>query len=162
MIKEIEAKILDWKAAQKQRQAWQSLDKKVVFTNGCFDLLHYGHIQYLAQARELGDALIIGLNSAASVSRLKGPGRPINDEITRLWQMAALQFVDMVVPFEADTPADLINLLRPDVLVKGGDYEISEIVGADSVLQSGGEVRVLPYINGYSTTSIEEKIRNQS
>lgn len=162
MIKEIEAKILDWKAAQKQRQAWQSLDIKVVFTNGCFDLLHYGHIQYLAQARELGDALIIGLNSAASVSRLKGPGRPINDEITRLWQMAALQFVDMVVPFEADTPADLINLLRPDVLVKGGDYEISEIVGADSVLQSGGEVRVLPYINGYSTTSIEEKIRNQS
>lgn len=162
MIKEIEAKILDWKAAQKQRQAWQSLDKKVVFTNGCFDLLHYGHIQYLAQARELGDALIIGLNSAASVSRLKGPGRPINDEITRLWQMAALQFVDMVVPFEADTPADLINLLRPDVLVKGGDYEISEIVGADSVLQSGGEVRVLPYINGYSTTSIEEKIRNQT
>lgn len=162
MIKEIEAKILDWKAAQKQRQAWQSLDIKVVFTNGCFDLLHYGHIQYLAQARELGDALIIGLNSAASVSRLKGPGRPINDEITRLWQMAALQFVDMVVPFEADTPADLINLLRPDVLVKGGDYEISEIVGADSVLQSGGEVRVLPYINGYSTTSIEEKIRNQT
>jgi rfaE bifunctional protein nucleotidyltransferase chain/domain len=162
MIKEIEAKILDWKAAQKQRQVWQGLDKKVVFTNGCFDLLHYGHIQYLAQARELGDALIIGLNSAASVSRLKGPGRPINDEITRLWQMAALQFVDMVVPFEADTPADLINLLRPDVLVKGGDYEISEIVGADSVLENGGEVRVLPYIKGYSTTSIEEKIRNHS
>jgi rfaE bifunctional protein nucleotidyltransferase chain/domain len=162
MIKEIEAKILDWKAALKQRQVWQGLDKKVVFTNGCFDLLHYGHIQYLAQARELGDALIIGLNSAASVSRLKGPGRPINDEITRLWQMAALQFVDMVVPFEADTPADLINLLRPDVLVKGGDYEISEIVGADSVLENGGEVRVLPYIKGYSTTSIEEKIRNHS
>ena len=162
MIKEIEAKILDWKAAQKQRQVWQGLDKKVVFTNGCFDLLHYGHIQYLAQARELGDALIIGLNSAASVSRLKGPGRPINDEITRLWQMAALQFVDKVVPFEADTPADLINLLRPDVLVKGGDYEISEIVGADSVLENGGEVRVLPYIKGYSTTSIEEKIRNHS
>ena len=144
------------------RLDWKKHNRKVVFTNGCFDLLHYGHIQYLAQARELGDALIIGLNAAASVRRLKGPGRPINDEATRLWQMAALQFVDMVVPFEADTPADLINLLVPDILVKGGDYKASEIVGAEIVLQNGGEVRVLPYIQGYSTTSIEEKIRKQA
>lgn len=133
----------------------------MVFTNGCFDLLHYGHIHYLAQARELGDALIIGLNAADSVRRLKGPNRPINDETTRLWQMAALQFVDLVVPFEEDTPAALIELLKPDVLVKGGDYAINSIVGADTVLQNGGEVRVLPYIEGYSTTSLEEKIRNR-
>lgn len=162
MIATIQAKIQDWAGAEKLRLDWKKHNRKVVFTNGCFDLLHYGHIQYLAQARELGDALIIGLNAAPSVRRLKGPGRPINDEATRLWQMAALQFVDMVVPFEADTPADLINLLRPDILVKGGDYKAGEIVGAEIVLQNGGEVRVLPYIQGYSTTSIEEKIRKQA
>lgn len=162
MTEEIQAKIMDWEQAEQQRLDWKDSGKRVVFTNGCFDLLHYGHIRYLAQARSLGDALVIGLNSAASVRRLKGTGRPINDEITRLWQMAALQFVDMVVPFEADTPAALITLLQPDVLVKGGDYQVSEIVGADTVLENGGEVRVLPYIKGYSTTSIEAKIRNQS
>lgn len=162
MIEEIKAKIKDWAGAAHQRDAWQQQGQKVVFTNGCFDLLHYGHIQYLAQARELGDVLIIGLNAADSVRRLKGPGRPINDETTRLWQMAALQFVDLVVPFEEDTPAALIGLLKPDILVKGGDYDMSSIVGADTVLQNGGEVKVLPYIKGYSTTSIEAKIRNQS
>ena len=162
MVEEIKAKIKDWAGAAHQRATWQQQRQKVVFTNGCFDLLHYGHIHYLAQARELGDVLIIGLNAADSVRRLKGPGRPINDETTRLWQMAALQFVDLVVPFDEDTPAALIELLKPDVLVKGGDYEISSIVGADTVLQNGGEVRVLPYIEGYSTTSIEAKIRNQS
>ncbi|MCR9050668.1 MAG: D-glycero-beta-D-manno-heptose 1-phosphate adenylyltransferase [Phaeodactylibacter xiamenensis] len=160
MIEKIKAKIKDRAGAAQQRDAWQQQGQKVVFTNGCFDLLHYGHIHYLAQARELGDVLIIGLNAADSVRRLKGPNRPINDETTRLWQMAALQFVDMVVPFEEDTPAALIELLKPDVLVKGGDYEISSIVGADTVLQNGGEVRVLPYIEGYSTTSLEAKIRN--
>lgn len=161
MIENIKAKIKDWAGAAQQRAAWQQQGQKVVFTNGCFDLLHYGHIHYLAQARELGDALIIGLNAAVSVRRLKGPNRPINDETTRLWQMAALQFVDLVVPFEEDTPAALIELLKPDVLVKGGDYAINSIVGADTVLQNGGEVRVLPYIEGYSTTSLEEKIRNR-
>lgn len=162
MIEQIKAKIKNWTGAQQQRLVWQEQSQKVVFTNGCFDLLHYGHIHYLAQARELGDVLIIGLNAADSVRRLKGPNRPINDETTRLWQMAALQFVDLVVPFDEDTPAALIELLKPDVLVKGGDYEISSIVGADTVLQNGGEVRVLPYIEGYSTTSLEAKIRNQS
>lgn len=162
MIEKIKAKIKDRAGAAQQRDAWQQQGQKVVFTNGCFDLLHYGHIHYLAQARELGDVLIIGLNAADSVRRLKGPNRPINDETTRLWQMAALQFVDMVVPFEEDTPAALIELLKPDVLVKGGDYEVSSIVGADTVLQNGGEVRVLPYIEGYSTTSLEAKIRNSS
>ncbi|MEQ8702555.1 MAG: D-glycero-beta-D-manno-heptose 1-phosphate adenylyltransferase [Phaeodactylibacter sp.] len=162
MIEDIKAKIADRAQAKAKRQLWREQGRKVVFTNGCFDLLHYGHIHYLAQARELGDALIIGLNAAASVRRLKGPNRPINDEATRLWQMASLQFVDLVVPFEEDTPAALIDLLLPDVLVKGGDYTIEEIVGAGTVLEHGGEVRVLSYINGYSTTSIEAKIRNQS
>lgn len=162
MIEKIKAKIKDWPGAKQQRADWQQQGQKVVFTNGCFDLLHYGHIHYLAQARELGNVLIIGLNAADSVRRLKGPNRPINDETTRLWQMAALQFVDMVVSFEEDTPAALIELLKPDVLVKGGDYDIRSIVGADTVLQNGGEVHVLPYIEGYSTTSLEAKIRNQS
>ncbi len=162
MIKQIGAKILDWESAAARCKRWKQSGLKLVFTNGCFDLLHYGHIRYLAQARSMGDALVIGLNAAASVRRLKGPGRPINDEKTRLWQMAALQFVDMVVPFEEDTPAALIRLLLPDVLVKGGDYQAADIVGADTVLANGGEVQVLPYIKGYSTTSIEAKIRNQS
>ncbi|TXB62024.1 D-glycero-beta-D-manno-heptose 1-phosphate adenylyltransferase [Phaeodactylibacter luteus] len=160
MIAEIQAKIeLDvQRAAQRVRQ-WSAEGQRVVFTNGCFDLLHYGHIHYLAEARELGARLVIGLNDAASVSRLKGPGRPINDEQTRLWQMAALQFVDLVVPFSEDTPLLLIRALRPDVLVKGGDYSIATIVGAEEVLSRGGQVEVLPYIEGYSTTSIEAKIR---
>ncbi len=160
MIIEIQAKIeLDvQRAAQRVRQ-WSAEGQRVVFTNGCFDLLHYGHIHYLAEARELGARLVIGLNDAASVSRLKGPGRPINDEQTRLWQMAALQFVDLVVPFSEDTPLLLIRALRPDVLVKGGDYSIATIVGAEEVLSRGGQVEVLPYIEGYSTTSIEAKIR---
>ncbi|MBV6654092.1 MAG: D-glycero-beta-D-manno-heptose 1-phosphate adenylyltransferase [Mameliella sp.] len=162
MIEDIKAKILNWEEAKALRKTWLDEGKKMVFTNGCFDLLHYGHLQYLAQARDLGDALVIGLNAAPSVRRLKGPNRPINDEQTRFWQMAALQFVDMVVSFEEDTPAALIDLLQPDILVKGGDYAINEIVGADTVINNGGEVKVLPYIDGYSTTSIETKIRNQA
>jgi len=161
MIEQIEAKILDLETAAERCKQWKQSGLRLVFTNGCFDLLHYGHIHYLAQARSMGDALAIGLNAAASVRRLKGPGRPINDEKTRLWQMAALQFVDLVVPFEQDTPAELISLLLPDILVKGGDYQVADIVGADTVLAHGGEVQVLPYIKGYSTTSIEAKIRNQ-
>jgi D-glycero-beta-D-manno-heptose 1-phosphate adenylyltransferase len=132
---------------------------KVVFTNGCFDLLHYGHIHYLAEARDLGDKLIVGLNSAASVRRLKGINRPINDELTRQHLLAALAFVDAVVVFEDDTPYDLIKLIEPDILVKGGDWQPSQIVGSDIVLAKGGEVRSLPFIEGYSTTNIEKKIR---
>lgn len=162
MLETIKAKIANWEAATDQVQRWKTKGERVVFTNGCFDLLHYGHLCYLAQARELGDRLVIGLNDAASVRRLKGAHRPINDELTRELQMASLQFVDLVVSFSQDTPLELIQLLRPDVLVKGGDYAIDEIVGADVVQQHGGEVRVLPYIQGYSTTNIEAKIRKQS
>ncbi|NBC08882.1 MAG: D-glycero-beta-D-manno-heptose 1-phosphate adenylyltransferase [Bacteroidetes bacterium] len=162
MLDLIQSKIADWDEAAKQVQEWKAAGERIVFTNGCFDLLHYGHLCYLAQARTLGDHLVIGLNSANSVRRLKGPNRPINDEPTRRLQMASLQFVDLVVTFEQDTPGALIQHLVPDVLVKGGDYAIDEIVGADIVQQNGGEVRVLPYIQGYSTTAIEQKIRNEA
>jgi len=160
MLKDIQSKIQSWEAAKVTVQTWQEAGRRVVFTNGCFDLLHYGHIHYLAEARALGDHLAVGLNSAASVKRLKGAGRPINDENTRSYLLAALQCVDLVVTFEEDTPLKLIETLLPDVLVKGGDYTIDTIVGAKAVMTRGGEVRALPFVEGYSTTAIENKIRN--
>ncbi len=159
-IEKIASKIQDWKQIQKTVESWKATGQKVVFTNGCFDILHYGHIHYLAQAKDLGDRLIIGLNSADSVRRLKGPNRPINDETTRQHLLAALEFVDAVVVFEQDTPLELIRIALPDVLVKGGDWQAKDIVGSNVVLANGGEVRSLPYIKGYSTTAIEQKIRS--
>jgi D-glycero-beta-D-manno-heptose 1-phosphate adenylyltransferase len=159
MLERFESKILNWETAEEQVYEWQANNEKVVFTNGCFDLLHYGHIHYLAEARALGDRLIIGLNSAASVSRLKGAHRPINDDKTRLFQLAVMEFVDAVIIFEEDTPYELIYFLRPDVLVKGGDWEPEQIVGAEVLLKSGGEVKSLAFVPGYSTTQIEQKIK---
>ena len=160
ILERFQSKILNWVAAESQVFEWQSNGDKVVFTNGCFDLLHYGHIHYLAEARALGNRLIIGLNSAASVSRLKGTHRPINDEKTRLFQLAAMEFVDGIVVFEEDTPYNLIQFLQPDILVKGGDWKPEQIVGADIVLKKGGMVKSLAFIKGYSTTKIEQKIKN--
>jgi len=140
-------------------RTWQQQGLEIVFTNGCFDLLHYGHLHYLAQARDLGDKLVIGLNSGASVSRLKGPHRPVKDEETRSHLLASLSFVDLVVIFEEDTPSELIRSLRPDVLVKGGDYTIEQIVGAPEVQSWGGSVEVLAFVEGYSTTAYESKIK---
>lgn len=159
-IQEIQAKIQSWEEIRRTVADWRSRNERIVFTNGCFDLLHYGHLHYLAAASDLADHLIIGLNSAASVSRLKGPHRPINDEITRQHQLAALAFVDAVVVFEQDTPFELIRQIVPDVLVKGGDWQPEQIVGSDIVLAAGGKVLSLPYIDGYSTTAIEEKIKS--
>lgn len=159
-LSQIQHKIKDWPGARQAVRQWQEAGQRVVFTNGCFDILHYGHLHYLAQARDLGDRLVIGLNSAASVRRLKGPHRPIHDEPTRRHLLAALAFVDAVVSFEEDTPLQLIQTLLPDVLVKGGDWKATDIVGSELVLARGGDVRSLPYIEGYSTTSIEEKIRS--
>ena len=137
---------------------WRTMGQRIVFTNGCFDLLHYGHLHYLAAARDLAQRLVIGLNSAASVSRLKGPHRPINDELTRTHLLAALQMVDAIIVFEEDTPLDLIQLVQPDILVKGGDWKPEQIVGSDLVLARGGQVLSLPFVAGYSTTNIEQKI----
>ncbi len=131
---------------------------KVVFTNGCFDIIHSGHIAYLKEARSLGDKLIVGINTDASVKRLKGNGRPINNLEDRIEVLSSLSFVDEVIPFDEDTPLQLIKKIRPDVLVKGGDYKISEIVGAEEVISYGGQVRVLSFMRGKSTTRLIKKI----
>ncbi|MDP3467590.1 MAG: D-glycero-beta-D-manno-heptose 1-phosphate adenylyltransferase [Daejeonella sp.] len=139
---------------------WRLLGKKLVFTNGCFDLLHLGHIDYLSKAADMGDKLVIGLNSDSSASALKGPGRPVNDQLSRSVMLASFSFVDAVVIFDEPTPLHLIELVRPDFLVKGADYSIEQIVGAGLVLQYGGEVKTIEYLSGYSTTLIEKKIRS--
>ena len=131
--------------------------RNVVFTNGCFDIIHAGHIDYLSKARNLGDVLVVGLNSDESVRRLKGPQRPINDVDARSKVLASLFFVDYVIVFEEDTPLYLIKSVRPDILVKGGDYTRDTVVGADFVESYGGKVVILPFIKGYSTTSIINK-----
>jgi D-beta-D-heptose 7-phosphate kinase/D-beta-D-heptose 1-phosphate adenosyltransferase len=133
--------------------------QKIVFTNGCFDVLHFGHVHYLLQAKKLGDILVIGLNSDDSVRRLKGPTRPINGENERAFVLAALVCVDYVTLFEEDTPEELIKVLRPDVLVKGGDYTLDNIVGADFVTQNGGTVTTIPFVEGFSSTRIIEKLK---
>ena len=136
---------------------WRKLGRRVVFTNGCFDLLHLGHVDYLEQARHLGDALVVGLNTDASVSCLK-PGRPIQDEAARARILAALAFVDAVVLFGEPTPLALIELVQPDVLVKGDDYALEQIVGHELVLARGGQVRTVPLVAGYSTSRIVARI----
>lgn len=133
--------------------------QKIVFTNGCFDVLHFGHVHYLLQAKKLGDILVIGLNSDDSVRRLKGPRRPINGENERALVLAALVCVDYVTLFEEDTPEELIKVVRPDVLVKGGDYTLDNIVGADFVTQNGGSVTTIPFVEGFSSTRIIEKLK---
>lgn len=133
--------------------------QKIVFTNGCFDVLHFGHVHYLLQAKKLGDILVIGLNSDDSVRRLKGPTRPINGENERAFVLAALVCVDYVTLFEEDTPEELIKVVRPDVLVKGGDYTLDNIVGADFVTQNGGTVTTIPFVEGFSSTRIIEKLK---
>jgi rfaE bifunctional protein nucleotidyltransferase chain/domain len=134
-------------------------NQHVVFTNGCFDILHRGHVSYLQNARNLGDFLIVGVNSDLSVSRLKGPTRPIQNEDDRLFILAGLECVDAVVLFEEDTPIRLIEQLLPDVLVKGGDYVIEEIVGYDVVTKNGGLVTTLPFVDGKSTSNIVKKMQ---
>ncbi|MBR3551540.1 MAG: D-glycero-beta-D-manno-heptose 1-phosphate adenylyltransferase [Bacteroidales bacterium] len=142
-----------------ERNDFKQDGHKIVFTNGCFDVLHYGHVHYLLQAKELGDILVIGLNSDNSVRRLKGPTRPINGENERAFVLAALACVDYVTLFEEDTPEELIKVVRPDVLVKGGDYTLDNIVGADFVMQNGGTVTTIPFVEGFSSTRIIEKLK---
>lgn len=134
--------------------------KSIVFTNGCFDIIHSGHTTYLNQTKELGDVLVIGLNSDESVKRLKGDDRPINNESDRAEVLQSLRSVDIIVIFEEDTPAKLIEEVIPDVLAKGGDYTVDKIVGADFVINNGGKVVVIPFVEGKSTTSIIKKINS--
>ena len=158
-FEKIQKKILNWENAAAQVHDWKAAGERVVFTNGCFDLLHYGHLHYLAQAKDLGHRLVIGVNSDESVGRLKGAHRPIKGEKTRLHLLAALSCVDAVVLFEDDTPLELITKLLPDVLVKGGDWQPAQIVGAAIVERNGGTVHSLPFIKGHSTTYYEQKIK---
>jgi D-glycero-beta-D-manno-heptose 1-phosphate adenylyltransferase len=143
-----------------QVNRWKLLSKTVSFTNGCFDILHPGHIASLSDAAREADFLVVGLNSDASAKRLKGEGRPVMDEQSRATLLASLLMVDAVVIFEEDTPLELINLVRPDVLVKGGDYTIDQIVGAKEVIAAGGRVVINPIVPGFSTTGIIGKIRS--
>lgn len=156
----IRAKILSVDALSVKVDEWRKAGYKIVFTNGCFDILHLGHIDYLSKAADKGDVLVVGLNTDASVSSIKGPHRPINDQQSRAMILAALIFVGAVVLFEEETPYELIRLVKPDVLIKGADYKIEEIVGYDIVTARGGKVETIPFIDGYSTSLIEQKIKN--
>lgn len=139
---------------------WRATGRKIVFTNGCFDILHHGHLDLLARAASLGNILVVGLNTDSSVQRLKGPDRPITNEKDREFQVASLLCTDAVCLFDEDTPAELIKIVKPDVLVKGGDYTIDKIVGADFVQSTGGRVEIIPFVDGYSTTSLISRIKS--
>lgn len=152
------AKIQSWAKIATTVSRLRSQGKSMVFTNGCFDILHAGHVLYLEQAKARGDVLIVGLNSDSSVTRLKGNNRPVVPQKERSLVLAALESVDYVVVFDQDTPYELIQLIQPDVLVKGGDWQPEDIVGSDIVLKRGGTVRSLSYQKGLSTTSIIERI----
>lgn len=150
----IKNKLLSGKDLETKLSEWRSTGKTMVFTNGCFDILHRGHVEYLAQASDLGDVLVVGLNTDASVKRLKGESRPVNDEQSRALLLSALQFVDAVVLFGEDTPYELIRQVQPDILVKGNDYKPEEIVGYDIVTARGGKVLTIDLVEGFSTTNI--------
>ena len=154
--------IIRRKKAQQYIDIVKSENKKVVFTNGCFDIIHRGHIEYLKRARKFGDFLIIGLNSDESVNRLKGNPRPYNNENDRAEILNNLRAVDLVIIFEEDTPLELITELRPDILVKGGDYSIDSIVGAKEVINWGGEVKIIQFLEGYGTSKLISKIVKES
>ena len=156
---QLKEKVVSQDQALKSVKAGREKNKKIVFTNGCFDIIHPGHIDYLSQARDLGDILVLGLNTDQSVRRLnKGSNRPINDERTRAYVLAGLASVDLIVFFDEETPYNLIKLLQPNVLVKGNDYEVDKIIGFDILKENGGEVITIPFLEGYSTSSLIKKI----
>jgi D-glycero-beta-D-manno-heptose 1-phosphate adenylyltransferase len=161
-INAIPQKIYTLDALQAELQRWRLKNKKVVFTNGVFDILHQGHIASLSEAASHGHILIVGLNADASVKRLKGESRPVNGESSRALLLASLMMVDAVVLFEEDTPYNLIMAIMPDVLVKGGDYTLEQIVGAKEVMANGGEVVIAPILEGFSTTGIIERMKGMT
>lgn len=155
----LDRKIMGAQQLSESVASWRNEGKKIVFTNGCFDIVHPGHIAYLAEASGQGDVLIVGINTDESVKKIKGENRPVNDMFSRSQLLASFFFVDAIVSFGEDTPINLINTVQPDVLVKGGDYDIETIVGARETLERGAEVKILSFLPGYSSTSIIEKIK---
>ena len=158
-LEQLKSKIYSPEKLKSQLAMWAFQNKKIVFTNGCFDILHLGHIDYLSKARDLGDILIIGLNTDKSVRDIKGKSRPITDEVSRATILASLTFVDAIISFGEETPYDLINFIQPDILVKGSDYKAEDIVGYDIVKAKGGKVKTLDFLPGYSTSAIENRIK---
>lgn len=154
------SKIVDWGEAQILVNQWKQQGLSIVFTNGCFDILHIGHVDYLEKARNLGGKLVLGLNSDQSVRSIKGEKRPIVEQYARARVIASLSFVDAVILFDENTPLRLIQAIKPDILVKGDDYNIENIVGADFVIKHGGSVQTVPLVEGFSTSTIIEKIKN--
>ena len=153
-------KICDIEELKHRLAQWRVKSDRIVFTNGCFDILHVGHLHTLKESIQLGDKLIVGLNSDASVSRLKGKERPIVNQLDRSEMLAAFEMIDAVIIFEDDTPEELIQMIKPDVLCKGGDWSIENIVGSDFVKSYGGQVVSIPFIQGYSSSSLIDKIKN--
>jgi len=156
----IQGKIFSLDELKTQVDSWKESGEKIVFTNGCFDIVHKGHIEVLAHTADLGDKLIIGLNSDRSITKLKGKNRPILNEKSRALLLASLRFVDAIVLFSEETPINLISILLPNVLAKGGDYDINTIVGHKVVRNNGGEVILVPFVDGFSSTNIIERIKN--
>lgn len=154
----LNSKIVTLEAFQAELARIRLMEKKIVFTNGCFDIIHRGHVEYLAKASDLGDLLILGLNTDRSVKEIKGPSRPINNEFSRALVLASLKYVDYVILFDEDTPIKLINFIMPDVLVKGGDYKPESIVGYEQVMANGGQVISIPFVEGFSSTNIIKKM----
>ncbi len=157
----IKSKIVNKDNLKTLLSLWKFKEKKIVFTNGCFDIIHRGHVEYLAEAASYGDILIIGLNTDDSVKRIKGGNRPLQDEYSRAIILASLFFVNNVILFNEDTPYDLIKLVQPDILIKGSDYKPEDIVGYDIVKAKGGEIITIDFVPGYSTTNIIKKITNK-
>ena len=159
-LKKIKNKIFSIKNLITQVNTWKQSNQKIVFTNGCFDIIHKGHIEVLARTADLGDKLIVGLNSDNSIQKLKGEKRPIIDENSRIILLAALDFVDAIILFSEETPLNLITTLKPDILAKGGDYKVDTIVGHEVVQKNGGKVVLIPFVDGFSSTNIINKIKN--
>ena len=158
-LNKLNTKIYSLEELEDKVNAWKQAGEEVVFTNGCFDIIHRGHIEVLAQTADLGDRLIIGLNSDSSIQKLKGKNRPIIQEQSRAFLLAALSFVNAVVLFSEETPLNLISTLKPDVLAKGGDYKIETIIGHNVVQENGGQVVLVPFVDGFSSTTIIDKIK---
>ena len=158
-VKHLQTKILSFSALEGQLEKWRNTNQKIVFTNGCFDLLHFGHVDYLAKARDLGDRLVVGLNTDGSITRIKGAARPINNEESRAAILAGMAYVDAVVLFDEETPINLISMISPDVLVKGGDYELKDVVGHEIVLNNKGKVCTIDFVDGYSSSALIEKVK---